>query len=320
MAFLRTLAVLAAAITLAAPAAALAQAQAPTQAKAKTPLFEPWIDGTSHTEPRMQVQRYDADTYVIRQSIRTNFEGPFLYLLFGRDRVLLLDTGAGGLLVRPTIDRVIADWCAEHHRTAPLPLVVAHSHSHGDHRAGDVEFKDRPDTVIVGWTAPEVAAFFKIADWPHDVVKFDLGGRVLDIIPTPGHHPSHIMVFDERTRLLLSGDTLYPGRLYVPLDQFGVYRDSIDRVVAFTKTRRVSHILGAHIEMTTTPGKDFPFEAPGHPDEHALELPYSDLLELQAAAQKLADKPAYDKHNDFIVFPLPPTPPAKAASPAQPAK
>ena len=64
---------------------------APNLAHAAPPLFKPWIDGTQAGEPQMQVQRYDRDTYVIRQSIRTNFEGPFLYLLFGRDRALLLD-------------------------------------------------------------------------------------------------------------------------------------------------------------------------------------------------------------------------------------
>src|ERR1700743_1359164 len=100
-------------------------------AAAAKPLFAPWIDGTSASEPQMQVQRYDADTFVIRQSVETNFEAPFLYLLFGKDRALLLDTGAGGLQVRPTIDGVIADWLKAHHR-ASIPLVVAHSHSHGD--------------------------------------------------------------------------------------------------------------------------------------------------------------------------------------------
>jgi hypothetical protein len=70
-----------------------------------SPFFKPWINGVSAGEPQMQVQRYDDDTYVIRQSIRTNFEGPFLYLLFGSDRALLIDTGAGGLNVRPMIDR-----------------------------------------------------------------------------------------------------------------------------------------------------------------------------------------------------------------------
>ena len=278
----------------------------PALCHAAAPLFEPWIDGTSHTEPRMQVQRYDPDTYVIRQSIRTNFEGPFLYLLFGKDRALLLDTGAGGLLVRPTIDRVIDEWTAEHHLNAALPLVVAHSHGHGDHHMGDAEFKDRAKTTLIGLRPEDVAAFFQIADWPHDIAYFDLGGRVLDIIPTPGHQPAHIMVFDERTRLLLSGDALYPGRLYFPTDQFGAYRDSVDRVVAFTKGRHVSHVLGAHIEMAETPGKDFIDGAPNHPDERALELPYSDLLELQAAVHKMGDTPVRDVHNDFIVFPIPP--------------
>ena len=278
---------------------------APILAPAAPPLFKPWIDGTSTAEPQMQVQRLDRDTYVIRQSVRTNFEAPFLYLLFGRDRALLLDTGAGGLKIRPTLDGVIDQWLAEHRRKS-IPLVVAHSHSHGDHRMGDAEFKDRPDTVVVGWTAPEVAAFFKITDWPHDIVTFDLGGRPLAIIPTPGHHPSHIMVYDPRTHLLLSGDTLYPGRLYVPSNLFKDYRDSIDRLVAFTAKHPVSHILGAHIEMTRAPGKDFADAAPTHPDEHALELPYKDLLELQAAVHKMGGTVAKDVHDDFIVFPLPP--------------
>ena len=295
------IATLLAALLLALPGPALAN-----------PPFQPWIDGTAASEPQMQVQRYDADTYVIRQSVKTNFEAPFLYLLFGKDRAMLIDTGAGGLMIRPTIDGVITDWLKAHHR-ASIPLIVAHSHSHGDHRMGDAEFRDRPDTVIVGWTAPEVAAFFKISDWPHDIARFDLGGRVLDVIPTPGHHPSHIMVFDERTRLLLSGDALYPGRLYFPKDQFVAYRDSVDRVVAFTKDRRVSRILGAHIEMTTTPGQDYKQAAPAHPNEHALELPYSDLLELQAAVHKMGEAMTRDAHADFIVTPLPPRPPAPPA-------
>ena len=286
----------------------------PAAAEAK-PLFAPWIDGTAASEPQMQVQRYDADTFVIRQSVKTNFEAPFLYLLFGKDRALLLDTGAGGLKVRPTVDNVIADWLKAHHR-ASIPLVVAHSHGHGDHHAGDAEFTERPDTTVVGLTAPEVAAFFKIADWPHDIATFDLGARTLSIVPTPGHQPAHIMVFDPKTRLLLSGDSLYPGRLYVPDGQMATFRDSIDRAAAFTKDKRVSHVLGAHIEMTATPGQDFKQAAPSHPNERALELPYGDLAELQAAVHAEGDPPKRDVHPDFIVFPLPPRPAPPPPKPA----
>jgi hypothetical protein len=61
------------------------------------PRFTHWIDGITSTEPKTQVQRIDDDSFVIRQSVRTNFEAPFLYLLFGTDRALLIDSGAGGL-------------------------------------------------------------------------------------------------------------------------------------------------------------------------------------------------------------------------------
>ena len=59
------------------------------------PSFVHWIDGTT-PEGETQVQRIDADTFVIRQSVRTNFEAPFLYLLFGSYHALLINSGAGG--------------------------------------------------------------------------------------------------------------------------------------------------------------------------------------------------------------------------------
>src|SRR5215831_14061114 len=133
-------------------------------------LFQPWINGVSADEPQMQIQHYDANTFVIRQSIRTNFEGPFLYLLFGRDRALLFDSGAGGLKIRPTVEHLIGEWLADHRRTS-IPLVIAHSHSHGDHHQGDVEFADRPDTTVVGLYTTEVSSFFAIKDWPNNIVQ-----------------------------------------------------------------------------------------------------------------------------------------------------
>jgi glyoxylase-like metal-dependent hydrolase (beta-lactamase superfamily II) len=277
-------------------------------------LFKPWINGVAVNEPQMQVQSYDDDTYVIRQSIRTNFEGPFLYLLFGRDKAFLIDTGAGGLQVRPTIDRVIAEWAARHHRSS-IHLVVAHSHSHGDHHQGDAEFRDRPDTLVVGLYPKEVADFFNIGDWPNQTVSYDLGSRVLDIIPTPGHQTAHIMVFDRKTRLLFSGDSLGAYRLYIPVNEAGTYRESIDRVAAFTKDKHVSWILGAHIEMTRKPGELIPDQASSHPDEHALEIPYAALPELQTSLHVMGDNLEQQAHHDFVIFPRPARDPQPFAPP-----
>ncbi|WP_295527131.1 MBL fold metallo-hydrolase [Novosphingobium sp. Chol11] len=271
------------------------------------PRFEHWIDGTLAVEPQTQVQAIDADTYVIRQSVKTNFEAPFLYLLFGRERALLLDTGAGGLKIRPQVDQLIAAWRAAH-GDRPLKLTVAHSHSHGDHHAGDDEFAGRADTDVIGLKPAEVAAYFHVAKWPVTQGRIDLGGRVLAILPTPGHEPSHIMVYDARTRLLFSGDMLYPGRLYVPLDKFAVFQASAGRLAAFARTHPIRAALGAHIEMTTTPKQDYAHEAPAHAAEHGLALPVSAIYELQAAANRAASAPVVDRHAEFILHPVPARP------------
>jgi glyoxylase-like metal-dependent hydrolase (beta-lactamase superfamily II) len=283
-------------------AVALLLAAAPSAPE--VPQFAHWIDGVAASEPETQVQAIDADTFVIRQSVKTNFEAPFLYLLFGKDRALLIDTGAGGLKIRPTVDRLVEEWRAKH-GDRPLRLVVAHSHGHGDHHAGDDEFRDRPDTDLVGLAPEDVAAFFHIANWPDGTARFDLGGRVLDIIPTPGHQPAHIMVYDTHTQLLFSGDMLYPGRLYVPRDKFDAFRASADRLAAFAATHPIRALLGAHIEMTTTPGQDYPMKAAAHAAEHVLPLPPSTIGELQQAVAKKGAVPTLDRHADFIVYPLP---------------
>ncbi|MBB3693826.1 MBL fold metallo-hydrolase [Sphingomonas sp. BK580] len=271
-----------------------------------SPRFDHWIDGTAE-EPATQVQRIDPDTFVIRQSVRTNFEAPFLYLLFGRDRALLIDTGAGGLRVRPTVERLIASW-RRAHANRPVRLIVAHSHGHGDHHAGDAEFAGRPDTRLVGLAPAAVATFFGIHDWPEQVGRYDLGGRVLRIIPTPGHEPAHIMVYDPRTRLLFSGDMLYPGRLYVPHDQTAVFRASADRLARFARRHPVRALLGAHIEMTRAPGQDYAMRAPAHPDEHGLALPPSAIDDLDRAVTT-APSVEIDRHADFIVYPVAPRAP-----------
>ncbi len=66
-------------------AAGAAITSAATAKSAPPPVLFPekWIDGTTDQEPYTQVQALDSDTFVIRQSVKTNFEAPFVYLLFG---------------------------------------------------------------------------------------------------------------------------------------------------------------------------------------------------------------------------------------------
>ncbi len=282
---------------------------APARSLPAPALFrETWIDGTAAGEPETQVQAIDGDTFVIRQSVKTNFEAPFLYLLFGQDRILLVDTGAENGVLRPTVDRVIGEWLAAHHR-GQLPLIVAHSHSHGDHIAGDAAFRERPNTTVIGLKPADVASFFGMKNWPQSIAIFDLGGRALSIIPTPGHQAAHIMIYDPRTQILLSGDALYPGRLYVPVNHMDEERASIDRLAAFAATHPIRAALGAHIEMTRTPGRDYVQQALAHPDEHRLELSPGSIGALQNGLKAPLEREWHGQvHDDFIVYPVPPRP------------
>ena len=263
-----------------------------------------WIDGEDcDTEPKIQVHQYNEDLYILRQSLCTNFEGPFMYLIFGGERVLMQDTGAGdpSLPVAATVYGIIDDWLDAHDRES-IELVVSHSHAHGDHAAHDNQFAGRPDTTVVGLSVQAVIDYFGFEDWPQDTVAFDLGGRVVDVVAIPGHQSAHVALYDRRTGLLLTGDSLYPGRLYI--GNFSDYVDSIGRLVEFTEDRTVSWVLGTHIEMTNRDGVDSPFGATFHPNEHPLQLSREHLLELRGALVEMAADPFIEVHDDFIIWPL----------------
>jgi glyoxylase-like metal-dependent hydrolase (beta-lactamase superfamily II) len=105
-----------------------------------------------------------------------------------------------------------------------------------------------------------------------------LGGRTVDVIPTPGHNQTHVVFYDDRTGILFSGDFLLPGRLLI--ENAAAYHESALRVVDFLKTRPLTHILGGHIELNAS-GRAYRFGSHYHPDEHRLELARADLTGCQ---------------------------------------
>lgn len=262
-----------------------------------------WIRGGPDCgeEPEVQVHRYGASTFILRQSLCTSFEAPFLYLLFGEDQVLLEDTGAGGIDIVAAVDGVIEQVLAERGQDS-IELLVINSHGHGDHVAGNDALEARPGTTVFGFTVDALQDAFGLEGWPDDRAEIDLGGRVVDLIPIPGHQDAHVALFDRRTGLLLTGDTLYPGRLYI--DDFATYQVSMDRLLEFAHGESVCSVLGTHIEMSSTPGDDYEFGVTDHPDEHGLPLDVGHLEELEAAVDAMAGAPQIEAHDDFIVYPL----------------
>ncbi len=256
-----------------------------------------WSSGSPHCtarSPEFQFHAYNEDLYILRESGCTHDEKPFLYILFGRDKALMLDTGAGHDQavrkpdVAAAVRAVLRHWLWAHKRRS-IPLLVAHLHSHGDHTFGDAQLAELPNTKVV--PPSDVAALqaaFGITGWPNSITAFELGGRTLDVIPIPGHDDTSIAIYDRRTGVLLTGDTLYPGRVYVNGDP-DVFEASIQRLVDFTSDKVVSHVLGTHIEQKG-PFTDYPVGTTYVAVEAGLALSRGDLLELlEGAHERTAD-------------------------------
>jgi hydroxyacylglutathione hydrolase len=265
-----------------------------------------WIHGAPDrddpTDPPLQVVAADEDTFVIRQSKCVDFEAPFLYVLLGTEIALLHDTGATADADLFPLRRAIADLIAGR----SLRVVVTHSHGHGDHWAGDAQFTDLPPGSIVPIGVESVAEFFGIEDWPRSDTTLDLGGRPVDVLPTPGHLADHIVLFDRRSGFLLSGDTLLPGRLTVR--DWAAFRDSTRRLARFARETAargdpVRSILGAHIEMSTS-GELYELGTTYQPDETPLPLTVDDLFALETRLEEVGDTPRSIRGDRFVVKPV----------------
>ena len=186
------------------------------------------------------------------------------YLIVGEKRALEFDTGMGISDIKKTIAEL-----------TKLPVIVLNSHTHDDHVGGNWEFDTvygmdteftrtnargsredaqaeiTPDqicgTLPAGFDAKAYATKpWKITAYTHDGDKFDLGGRTIEVIATPGHTPDAISLIDRANGLLFTGDTYYPAPiwLYRPETDFKAYAASISRLNALAPYVKV--VLGAH--------------------------------------------------------------------------
>ena len=199
------------------------------------------------------------------------------------------------------LDSLLGAWRARH-GGAPSELVVAHSHGHEDHVAGDDQFRGRPGVTLVEPDTAAVRAFFGFRSWPTDVPALDLGGRVLDVLAIPGHEDASIAVYDRATGVRLTGNTVYPGRLYVR--DTAAFAASTARLVAFTASRPVSVILGTHIEQARTLFTDYPVGTQDQPDEDGLELSRAELVTLDSAGRAMRGRLTRVRLPRLTIWPL----------------
>ena len=102
---------------------------------------------------------------------------------------------------------------------------------------------------------------------------------------------------------MLTGDTVYPGRLYVR--DTAAFAASVHRLADFARAHPVTYLLGAHIEQSRTPFLDYPVGTVSQPDEHALELVPAQLFELDGAVQAMRGRFTRTPLRDFTIWPVP---------------
>lgn len=277
-----------------------------------------WIHGSvsakHNTDPDLQVHRYNDHTIIMRQNKAVHYEAPFLFLLFGNERAILFDTGStkspDHFPLRATVDALIKAWLDLHggdkHKdeASTYELVVAHTHLHRDHYEGDAQFQGRSNTRMVEKTLQGTKAFYGFTNWPHDIPSFDLGGRSLSVIATPGHEDAEVTIYDPYGQILLTGDLVLPGRLYVR--DWPDFAASIDRIVDFCGQHTVTHLVGCHVEMSKYPKIDYLIRTTYQPHERALPMTVQQLKLVQHAVKEIDGKQGHYIYDDFhIVYPPP---------------
>ena len=196
------------------------------------------------------VERIDPETYAISEYKHP--EETHSYLLLGRAKALLIDTGLGVSDIRRVVDAL-----------TDLPVTAAATHVHWDHIGGFGRF----DTVAVheaevGWlsdgfplsvdevkrqlTARPCAfpASFDLAEYRvfqgapqivfRDGSRFDLGGRTVVALHTPGHSPGHCCFWEPERNRIYTGDLLYAGQLdaFYPSTDPRAFYASVGRIAA----------------------------------------------------------------------------------------
>lgn len=186
------------------------------------------------------------------------------YLIVGTERALLIDTGTGAVSMKSAIETI-----------TDLPVLLVNSHSHWDHVGNNDEFVEigihRAEADELGheYSRADIEEFFSddallgplpggrtlddISIEPSTATflldggeTFELGGRTIRALHTPGHAPGLLSFLDEENGVLLTTDTAYAGHLYVYSEEtdIDVYIDSMTLLAELAPSLNAVH--GSH--------------------------------------------------------------------------
>lgn len=152
-------------------------------------------------------------------------EGVRSFLFCGTKSAMLVDTGYGP-----------GDLAGAVRGLTDLPVVLVNTHTDPDHVGCNMQF----EAVHM-----HPAEYDRYSEYGHAIrqiplwegAAIDIGGRVFEVILIPGHTPGSIVLLDRKNRVLISGDSIQAGRIYM----FGKGRN----LPAFVESlKKLSEIAG----------------------------------------------------------------------------
>lgn len=210
------------------------------------------------------IHQIDDHTFAISEY--GHWEKVHSYLLIGKERAALIDTGLGIDNIKRITDQL-----------TDLPIIVLTTHVHWDHIGSHGMYeniyvhKDEEDWLVNGIkklsieqirkdisrdiTIPTPKTFNPETYTPfqgkptgllNDGDEIDLGNRKLTIYHTPGHSPGHIVIYDNRSGYLFTGDLFYDE---TPIYAFFPTTSPIDLVNSLEKISNlpsVTKLYGGH--------------------------------------------------------------------------
>ena len=219
--------------------------------------------------PWFTTEQLAPDTWVISEY--HHWEETHCYLLIGKDRALLIDTGLG-------ICNIYEEVC----QLTDKPVTAIATHIHWDHIGGHKYFPDfyaheaelpwlQGEMLLDRCDPPEdfdVSTYEMFQGTPARILKggeiLDLGGRTVQVLHTPGHSPGHLCFWEADRGGLYTGDLVYLDTLfaYYPSTDPEAYLASLETVAALPARR----VLPAH---------------------HALEVPADTPAKMRDALRQL---------------------------------
>jgi glyoxylase-like metal-dependent hydrolase (beta-lactamase superfamily II) len=145
-----------------------------------------------------------------------------IYLVEGKKKAMLIDNGLG-----------TADLVSYIKTLSTKPLIVVITHGHPDHAGSDYQFEEvyihpedaesakafnMPETrtasakTMQGANAPAENEIYKGEVYETKLLPvkggqvFNLGGRKMEVMETPGHTPGGISIIDVKNKILFTGD------------------------------------------------------------------------------------------------------------------